>query len=109
MTADTDEKPFSLRKHLIQGAFGSLFLRVFQTAIGLLLAIVLARVLGVEGYGIYAFCMTVVNLITVPAMLGGQTFLIREVASYRTKGELNYLLGLLKHIRWSTTDRKSVG
>ncbi|MCF8095109.1 MAG: flippase [Desulfobacteraceae bacterium] len=89
----------SLRKHLIRGASGSLVLRIANTALTLLMAVVLARVLGVENFGIYAFCLSVVQILTVPAMLGGQQLLVREVAAYQTKGEYHFLRGLLLRFR----------
>jgi O-antigen/teichoic acid export membrane protein len=92
-------KANSLRRHLIRGASGSLILKIANTGLALLLAVVLARVLGVEGFGIYAFCMSMVQILTVPAMLGGQQLLVREVAAYQTKGEFHFLRGLLTRFR----------
>lgn len=94
---------FSLRKHLIRGTFGSLILKLSQTALSLALAVFLARLLGAEGFGIYAFCLSVVNLLTVPAMLGGQNLLVREIAAYKAKGEVSFLRGLLHRIRQTST------
>jgi len=92
-------KKGSLREHLIRGASGSFFLQIANTALALFLAIVLARVLGVENFGIYAFCLSLVQILTVPAMLGGQNLLVREVAAYRAKGEYHFLRGLLLRFR----------
>ena len=89
----------SLRKHLIRGASGSLVLKIANTALGLLMAVVLARALGVENYGIYAFCLSLVQILTVPATLGGPPLLVREVASYQTKGQYHFLRGLLLRFR----------
>ena len=89
----------SLRKHLIRGASGTLVLKIVNTALALLMAVVLARVLGVENYGIYAFCLSIVQILTVPAMLGGQQLLVREVAAYQAKGQYHFLRGLLLRFR----------
>ena len=89
----------TLRKQLIRGASGSLVLKIVNTALGLLVAVVLARVLGVENFGVYAFCMSIVQILTVPAMLGGGQLLVREVAAYQTKGEYHFLRGLLTRFR----------
>ena len=91
---------FSLRKHLIRGASGSLLLIACQTGLGLLLAVVLARLLGVRGFGIYAFCLSIVNLLTVPAELGAHQLLVREVAAYKLKEKFHFLRGILHRIRW---------
>lgn len=63
------------------------------------MAVVLARLLGVENFGIYAFCLSLVQIVTVPAMLGGQQLLVREVAAYQAKGEYHFLRGLLTRFR----------
>ena len=63
------------------------------------MAVILARVLGVENYGIYAFCMSIVQILTVPAMLGGHQLLVREVAAYQVNGEHDFLRGLLTRFR----------
>lgn len=92
-------KSGSLRSHLIRGASGSLILKIVNNALALLLAVVLARVLGVKNFGIYAFCLSVAQILTVPAMLGGQQLLVREVAAYQIKAEFHFLRGLLVRFR----------
>ena len=99
----TDTPSPSLRNHLIQGAFGSLGLKLSQTLLSLVWAVVLARLLGVDGFGIYVFCISIVNLLTIPAMLGGQQLLVREVAAYNARDELHFLFGLLQRMRRATT------
>lgn len=89
----------SLRSHLIRGASGSLALKNAHTAIGLVLAVILARTLGLENFGIYAFCLSIVQILTIPSMLGGQQLLVREVSAYQTKGEYHFLRGLLLRFR----------
>ncbi|MGM0452724.1 MAG: lipopolysaccharide biosynthesis protein [Thermodesulfobacteriota bacterium] len=98
MTTKTDAA-FSLRKHLVRGAAGSLFIKVSTTLLTMAMAVVLARVLGVEGFGIYAFCLSVIQVLTVPAMLGGQLLLVRDVAAYKSGGEFGFLRGLLLYFR----------
>ncbi len=93
----------SLRTHLIRGAFGSLILKLAQTMLTLVLTVILARMLGVEGFGVYAFCLSVVNLLVVPAMLGGQKLLVREVAVYNAKGQYHLLRGLIRRMRQAST------
>ena len=99
MTNKKNGNPPSLRTHLIHGVSGSLVLMVGNTALALLMAVVLARVLGVENFGIYAFCLSIAQILTVPAMLGGQKLLVREVATYQTRGDFHFLRGLLLRFR----------
>lgn len=91
----TFSKNKSLRIHLIRGATGSFVLKIVQTALTLLAAVVLARVLGVEDFGIYAFCLSIIQILTLLSTLGGEQLLVREVAVYKSKGEYHFLRGLL--------------
>jgi len=95
----TNYQGASLRGHLIRSTFGSFVLKLTQTAAGFLLSVFLARGLGTEGYGTYSFCISMVTLLSIPAMLGGQNLLVREVASYCARGEFSFLRGLLIRIR----------
>ncbi len=79
-----------------------MILKLGQTAITLILAVILARMLGAEGFGIYAFCISIVNLLTVPAMMGGQNLLVREIAVYNVKGQYHFLRGIIKQMRWAS-------
>ena len=74
-------------------------LKIANTVLTLLMAVVLARVLGVDDFGVYVFCLSVVHLLTIPAMLGGRKILVREVSAYKAKGEYHYLRGLLTRFR----------
>lgn len=99
----TDTPTPSLRNHLVLGSFGSLGLKLGQTLFSLVWAVVLARLLGVDGFGIYVFCISIVNLLTIPTMLGGQQLLVREVAAYNVRNELHFFFGLLRRMRQATT------
>jgi O-antigen/teichoic acid export membrane protein len=66
--------------------------------LGFALAVLLARALGAEGYGIYAFVFSIVSILAVPAQLGLPHLLVRETARYRYQGNWGLLRGLL---RWS--------
>lgn len=89
----------SLRTHLIRGASGSLVLNIAQITLALVMAVVFARLLGVESFGTYAFCMSIAQILTVPVMLGGGQLLVREVSAYQAKGEYHFLRGLLLRFR----------
>jgi O-antigen/teichoic acid export membrane protein len=90
---------FSLRKHLIQGAVGSLFFKIVQTCLSLILSIIIARLLEVEGFGNYTFFLSIVNLLSVPAMLGGHNLLVREIATYKANGDFHFMRGLIRRMR----------
>ena|SRR6056297_1250329 len=87
------------RKQIIRGTSGSLFLKIAYTVLTLFLTVLLARILGVEKFGVYAFCLSIVQILIIPAMLGGQQLLVREVAAYKIKSEYHYLRGLLARFK----------
>lgn len=63
-----------------------------QAAQGVLSAVILARFLGVAGFGQYAFIMVVVGVVGHFVELGFNTFLTREIAQKRDEAR-SYLLG----------------
>jgi O-antigen/teichoic acid export membrane protein len=71
------------RARLIRGAVGSGAVQMAALGTSLLLAVVLARGLGAEGYGIYAYAIALLNLLLVVAEAGVPTRLMREVAVAR--------------------------
>ncbi len=81
---------------LSRGASASLLIFVGGALAALLAQLLLARVLGAEGYGVYAFCLSLLALATMGARLGMDTGLVRFVASYRGSGQWAELLGLVR-------------
>jgi O-antigen/teichoic acid export membrane protein len=59
------------------------------------LAVLLARFLGSEGYGIYALAFAWSTLLGVPAILGLNTFLVRGIAVYKVREQWSLMKGLL--------------
>ena len=55
-----------LKHHLVRGVLGTGGLGVINKGLSLLIAILLARGLGAEGYGYYAFGMAVISLTAIP-------------------------------------------
>lgn len=84
-------KKGSLREHLVRAASDSFIIKVATTALSLVTAVVLARLLGAEGFGVYAFCLAASQMLAVPAMLGMQQLVVREFTSYRTQGAFSLM------------------
>ncbi len=84
-----------LRNHLIKGAAGGFILQVGFAGFAFLNAIILARVLGADGYGAFANAMAWVSLLTIPATFGFGILLVRDTAIYRSQGKWGLLKGLL--------------
>jgi len=76
-----------LRTHLIKGAAGSFVLQIGFAGFAFFNAIILARVLGAEGYGTFANAMAWLGLLTVPATFGFGILLVRDTAIYRSREE----------------------
>jgi O-antigen/teichoic acid export membrane protein len=84
-----------LRRELALGALGSLSIMSGGKLFALGVAVLLARTLGPDGYGIYVFAMTLVTLVGMPATAGLPILLMREVAAYEVNGQWAYMKGLL--------------
>jgi O-antigen/teichoic acid export membrane protein len=88
-----------LRGSVAVAAAGTLVLRVVQAVFGLLISLALAHLLGAAGYGAYTFALTCVGVLSIPALLGFDTLLVRQVARYKMQGEWPFVVGLLRRAR----------
>lgn len=84
-----------MRATLVRGASGTLILRVTAVGLGFAISLILARTLGSAGYGAYAYAMSWVALLIVPATLGFENLLVREVAAYRANAAWGMIGGIL--------------
>lgn len=85
-----------LRARMVRGALGSAGVQATSRALALVLGIILARTLGPEGYGIYAYAFAIMSLLMVVAEAGVPTLLMREVAAAEGRGEWGLLRGALR-------------
>lgn len=69
------------RSKLARDTVSSLVLRVGSRALGFGVAVLLARTLGKDGYGIYSYALALVTLLALPAQVGLPTLLVRETAA----------------------------
>lgn len=91
-----------LRRRLIRQAAGTFGLIVSSSALGMLTAVFLARAAGVEGYGIFAFVTSTVTLLRVPAVLGAERLLVRNIAVYGTRSAFGLARGLVRRSTQAT-------
>jgi O-antigen/teichoic acid export membrane protein len=63
------------------------------------LAIVLARGLGAQEYGIYSYALSIATLLAVPVQLGLPTLVVRDTARLKQAGEIRQMYRLWS---WST-------
>jgi O-antigen/teichoic acid export membrane protein len=69
----------NLLRTTIIGTAGTFSVRIGVAGVQFSLAIVLARLLGVSGYGLYSFALTIASLLTIPAALGYPGYLVKKV------------------------------
>lgn len=84
---------------LFRGASGTLSLKVVASGLAFLLNLVLARIFGTEGYGAYAYALAWVTVLLVPAKLGCDQLIVREVATFISRSEWNLLKGILRSFK----------
>ncbi|MDA3876550.1 MAG: flippase [Halothiobacillus sp.] len=84
-----------LRAQLLRGGLGSAGVQALNRVLVLALGIMLARGLGAEGYGTYAYAFAIMNLLMVAAVAGVPTLLLREVAAAHGQQRWGLLRGAL--------------
>ena len=86
----------TLRAHLVRGVAGSLGLTVGAAALAFVNGILLARLLGAAGYGVYASVIAVVLLLTYALTLGFDRLIVREGAALGGRGDWAGVRGLIQ-------------
>jgi O-antigen/teichoic acid export membrane protein len=85
------------KARLARGAARAFIVTSAGTGLAFLSQLVLARVLGASGYGIYAYVMAWVIVLALGATLGFHTAMLRFVSAYRECGEWPLLRGVLRY------------
>ncbi|MBU1707882.1 flippase [bacterium] len=85
-----------LKTHFARGSTGTFGLKVSTAGLAFLISLILARLLGATGYGAYAYALSWVRLLVIPAILGLDKLLVREIASYQTQSLWGRMRGLLR-------------
>ena len=79
---------------LRRGASGALLVQVGGAGFSLLVNVLLARLVGKAEYGIYAFVLSWISVLTVLALLGQSSSVVRFVPTYLHRQEWGTLRGL---------------
>ncbi len=85
-----------LKSQLVRGGVGVGALKLLSLPLALVTSVLLARGLGPEGYGQYAFVLAVVSLLALPVGPGLGQLITREVAKYHHREEWGLFRGLLR-------------
>ena len=91
-----NEESESIRTRLVAGLGGLVGLRITFGVLSFGLTIFLARVLAAKGFGAYSYALAWTVLLGVPAILGMDQLLIREIAAYQLQSKWGLLRGLLR-------------
>ena len=84
-----------LGRRLVRGAFAGLLMTGLAMVLGIANSVLLGRVLGPEGYGLYSFAMILVGMVSVPFWYGMTILLTREagrVVATGTQADMGVLL-----------------
>ncbi len=82
---------------LAGGAAGSFLLKGFSYLAAFLTTVMLTNVLGAERFGAYAYGMNWVYILMVPAVLGFDRLLLREIPVLEHRADFGKLRGLLRY------------
>ncbi len=80
---------------LLRGTTGVFFVRLFGALLMFITHIILARILGVTDYGIFAYILAWIVILNQSAMLGFDISLIRYVASYMAHQKFSEVRGII--------------
>lgn len=86
-------------RRILSGAPSAFLIRLGGRGLTFLVAIWLARLLGAEGYGIYAFATSVVAVLFAISGLGFGGVLLRQTALYRSLGRPDLIVQLARRAR----------
>jgi O-antigen/teichoic acid export membrane protein len=82
-------------RRMVANASATAVLQASSNAMSFVLTLLLARFLGSSGYGHYALAFAWASLLTTPALLGFNTFLVRSVSVYALREQWPLMKGLL--------------
>jgi O-antigen/teichoic acid export membrane protein len=87
-------------KRVLRGAVWTLGSKVAATSTGFLLNVLLARHMGVEGYGIFSYVLSLVLFLTALSCFGLNQAGIRFVAGYVIEQKYSLLRGFARWAQW---------
>lgn len=79
-----------------RNALHSLGLKLGYSALTIGTAALMARLMGPDGYGVYAFVFAGASLLAMPLQLGVPTLVVRETSGYEAQGRWDLVRGLFR-------------
>jgi O-antigen/teichoic acid export membrane protein len=87
---------------LTKGTARAIAVKLGGAGIGFVVLVLLARVLGIEQYGQYAYVISWLMILALPCKLGMETTLVRFLAAYRARKQWDLLFGIIQFAKRST-------
>lgn len=81
---------------LAQGASSTFFIRVGGAGLRMIIAVLLARILGSHGYGIFSYSVSLMVVLAISSMMGLEHVIIRYLPAYKEKQLWGEIKGLLR-------------
>ena len=88
-----------LRANIVRASSASLALKVINAVLGFAVTVVLARTLGPDSFGVYAFALAVIMVVGLPAKAGVPQLVTRETAKAQASGQWGTIRAVW---RWSS-------
>lgn len=81
--------------HKLYGPVGSIAIQASGLGLGLISSVLLARLLGSDGFGIYGFAYSIVSLIAIPLHTGLAMLLVKELTRFRAQQDHSRTCGII--------------
>jgi O-antigen/teichoic acid export membrane protein len=81
-------------KAIAKDSLWSFALRTSQIGLTFLTTVLLARILGPTNYGVYAYALAIIMLLSMPIQMGLPDLVVRETAKYSSKNQPEFVLGI---------------
>jgi len=91
-----EEAQNTMYRRLAKGAAGTYGQKMANMFLLLLTNLLLARILGLAEFGVYAYAQSWVMLLLIPAVCGMDQLLVRNVAAFQAQAAWNLMSGLLR-------------
>jgi O-antigen/teichoic acid export membrane protein len=88
-------RPGSLGATLVKGVVGTAGIKLAHAAIAFGTSIVLAKLLGPSGFGIFSFVIALVALLVIPSELGVPGLAVREIAVANARKNWGHMRGFI--------------
>ncbi|HEY1754533.1 MAG TPA: oligosaccharide flippase family protein [Bryobacteraceae bacterium] len=97
------EESSAIRHRILSAVRGLIGLRIAFSGLSFLVTLLLARLLQPAGFGSYSYALAWIVVLSIPALLGMDQFLVRTAAVFQANGQWGMLRGLLRKANWAVS------